>query len=214
MRNEHGALNILLIPFILAVIFFLGAAGFGAWAYMERQDYKDNSDKKVDAAVAVAVEKAKSDKDNEFTEKEKEPLRQYKGPDALGSITFQYPKTWSVYEDTSGGRLKVLAYPKVVPADQSSTYALKVEVIEQSYDSVAKSYENKVKSGELKAKAYALPKLPKNVGLRLDGVVDQNKRGAVIILPLRDKTLKITTESEQFVKDFDKNILPNFKFRP
>ena len=204
ISNERGSLNILLIPLILTILFFIGAAGFGVWAYMERQDYKDNSDKKVTAAVKVAEERTSSAKDNEFIEREKEPLRKYSGPGALGSVTFKYPKTWSVYEDQSNNRLTVLAHPRVVPADSKSTYALKVEVIEQSYDSLAKSYENRVKSGQLKSRAYALPRLPKTVGLRLDGEVDQNKRGALVILPLRDKTLKITTESEQYIKDLQK----------
>jgi len=36
----------------------------------------------------------------------------------------------------------------------------------------------------------------------------------MILLPLRDKTLKISTESQQFVGDFDNIILANLKFVP
>lgn len=204
----------MLIPLIISIILFFGALAFGIWAYMERADYKERSDKKVSAAVAVAVERTKTDKDNEFIEKEKEPLRTYVGPEALGSISLKYPKTWSVYADEANDKMTVLAHPKVVPADSKSSYALRVEVVEQSYDSVAKSYENNVKSGKLKAIAYALPKLPKEVGMRLDGEIDSNKQGALIILPLRDKTIKISTESTQLLNDFNKIILPNIKFIP
>lgn len=204
----------MLIPLIISIILFFGALAFGVWAYMERADYKERSDKKVSTAVAVAVERTKTDKDNEFIEKEKEPLRTYVGPEALGSISLKYPKTWSVYADEANDKMTVLAHPKVVPADSKSSYALRVEVVEQSYDSVAKSYENNVKSGKLKAIAYALSKLPKEVGMRLDGEIDSNKQGALVILPLRDKTIKISTESTQFLNDFNKIILPNIKFIP
>ena len=45
--DQRGAINALLIPLILVIVFFLGAAGFGYWAFSERQDYKNNSDAKV-----------------------------------------------------------------------------------------------------------------------------------------------------------------------
>lgn len=213
--NERGSLNILLIPLIFAVLFFFGAAGFGAWAYIERQDYKDHSDKKAAAAVAVAVEKTKSEKDNEFVEKEKEPLKPYVGPEALGSITFQYPKTWSTYvNQPANNTLTVLSNPDTVVGGQSSSYALRVEVVNQPYDTVAATFDNLVKTKKVTATAYALPKVPKTVGLRFDGAITTDRQGAIVILPLRDKTVKISTESTNYLKDFNGIILPNFTFSP
>lgn len=214
MRSERGSLNILLIPFILTIIFFLAAAGFGGWAYMQRQDYKDNSDKKSAAAVAVAVNRTKTEKDNEFIQKEKEPLKPYTGPEALGSITFRYPKTWSTSVTETNDQLTLLSNPGVVQSGQNFIYALRVEVVSQAYDGVAKSYENDIKAKKLTATAYALPKLPKIVGLRLDGAIAQNKQGSLVLIPLRDKTIKISTEDTQFTKDFNGIILPNFEFKP
>ncbi len=214
MNDQRGAINILIIPLIISIILFFSALAFGVWAYMERAEYKEKSDKKVAAAVAVAVERTKTDKDNEFVEKEKEPLRQYTGPEALGSISVKYPKTWSIYTDENNNRMTILGNPKTVPADPKSAYALKIEVVERSYDSEAKNYDNSVKAGKLRATAYSLPKLPKVVGVRMDGEVDFNKQGAIVLLPLRDKTIKISTQSTQFLNDFNKNILPNIVFSP
>lgn len=214
MNNQRGAINILLIPFIVTVVFFLASAGFGVWAYMSRQDYKDNSDQKSKAAVAVAVDKAKSEKDNEFLEREKEPNRTYNGPETLGSITFKYPKTWSVYFDDKNNNLTILAHPKTVPADQSTTYALKIEVISQSYDQVIKTFDPFVKSGKLKASAFTLPKQPKILGFRVDGEIEQNKQGSTVVLPLRDKTIKVSSQDKQFLNDFNKTILTSFNFVP
>lgn len=214
MKNERGSLNILLIPFIFTIIFFLAAAGFGVWAYMERQDYKDNSDKKSAAAVAVAVDRTKSEKDNEFIQKEKEPLKPYKGPEALGSINFMYPKTWSTYVTTAPNQMTLISYPDYVTGGTNFAYALRVEVVAQAYDVVTKTYDNDVKAKKVTASAYALPKLPSVVGVRLDGAITQDKQGSVVILPLRDKTLKISAEANQFVGDFNRIILPNFTFSP
>ncbi len=213
--NERGSLNILLIPLIFAVLFFFGAAGFGAWAYMERQDYKDNSDKKSTAAVAVAVNKTKSEKDNEFAEKEKEPLKSYVGPESLGSITFQYPKTWSTYvSQPANNTITILSNPDIVVGGQSSSYALRVEVVSQTYDTVVGTFDNAVKTKKVTATAYALPKVPKTVGLRFDGAIATDRQGAIVILPLRDKTVKISVESTNYLKDFNGIILPNFTFSP
>ncbi len=214
MNSQKGAINILLVPFIFTVILFFGAAGFGGWAYMSRQDYKDNSDQKSRAAVAVAVEKTKSDKDNEFLEREKEPTRTFSGPEALGSVTFKYPKTWSVYYEAKNNSLNLLAHPKYVPADPSTTYALKVEVVDQAYAQIVKTYEGNVKSGKLKSRAYKLPNQSKILGIRLDGEVDRGKQGSTVVIPLRDKTIKISTQDKQFLKDFDKTILSSFNFVP
>ncbi len=182
---------------------------------MERQDYKDRSDKKSAAAVAVAVEKTKSEKDNEFVEKEKEPLKPYKGPEALGSIAFKYPKTWSTYVNQTGtNQITILSNPDTVVGGQGSSYALRVEVVPQQYDAVVGAFDNLVKTKKVTATAYALPKLPETVGLRFDGAITTDRQGAIVVLPLRDKTIKISTESTNFVKDFNSIILPNLTFNP
>lgn len=217
--NQRGSLNPLLIPLILVILLLIGAGSFAAWAFMSRQDYKNNTDQKVSAAVTVAEQQTSSKKDNEFLEKEKLPLRTYNGPTTFGSLSLQYPKTWSVYADeqVSGATpLDVYFQPNFVPAINSTnaTYALRVQVTSTSYASVLKGYETTVTSGKLKASAYVPAKVPSVTGTRLDGEVSPNKQGAMVIMPLRDKTLKIWTESNDFLNDFNNNILPNYSFEP
>lgn len=212
--GEHGGINVLLVPLVLSVLFFFGTLGFGVWAFMERGDYKDRSDEKTAAAVAVAVDKAKSDKDNEFIQSEKNPLRDYVGPVALGSITFKYPKTWSGYATEEATRSTLLMHPKIVPGDPKSSYALRVEVVPTAYDKVLSSMENNVKSGKLSASAFRLDMLQEVLGTRFDGEIASGKSGSIVVLPLRDKTIKISTEAEDYLGDFDEIILKNFTFSP
>ena len=56
-HNQNGAVNSLVLSLVLCVLFLFGALGFGGWAYMSRQDYKDNTDQKVSAAVEIAKQK-------------------------------------------------------------------------------------------------------------------------------------------------------------
>lgn len=212
--NQSGEVNALLIPLILSVTFFFGALGFGVWAYLGREDYKNNSDQKVEAAVAVAVEEAKSEKDNEFVEREKEPYRDYVGSDALGSVTFQYPKTWSGFFTEDNTKSMLIMYPALVPGNDKSLYALRVEVESTPYDKALKSYESDVKSGKLGASAMRLEKLPEVAGTRLDGEIQNGIQGSVIVMPIRDKTLKISVESSDFADEFDAIILPSLTFLP
>jgi hypothetical protein len=213
-KNDSGAVNALLISLIFSVILLFSAVGFGAWAYSSQQDYKKNSDEKSAKAVAIAVKKTQTEKDNEFLEREKQPLRDYKGLAGLGSISFKYPKTWSATSKDSDSELSLIMHPLIVSTNDKSLYALRVEVINQSYDNLIKQQDANVKKGVVSARPYALPKLPNVVGIRFDGAVSKDKNGSVILLPMRDKTLRISTESQEFKPDFDKIILPEFSYSP
>lgn len=214
--KKHG--RGFLIPFIIMSLLFIGALVFGIWAYAGMQDYKSNVDPKIQAAVAVAEQQTSSRKDNEFLEKEKNPLKTYNGPDTFGSIVLKYPKTWSAYvveKSQSNEPISGYFHPSYVPDIQGETaYALRVQVVNRSYDQELKSFDSKAQNGKVKVAAYK-PKNVSNVsGARVSGEINTNEEGTMVLLPLRDKTLKIWTESTRFNKDFDNIILANLTFIP
>lgn len=216
--DEKGVINTLLIPLILTIVFLLATAGFGLWAYMSRQDYKNNVDEKIRTAVGVAVKETETRKDNEFQEREKQPLATYQGPSANGSVVVKYPKTWSAYVDENGrGSTPLDGYfhPTKVPGIQSdAAYALRVEVVEQSFADVVKGFDSAVKQGKLKTQTYAPTNVSSIVGLRAEGEIKPRQQGIMVVVPLRDKTIKLYTQSDQFYNDFNNNVLPNFSFTP
>lgn len=216
--NQWGTINILLIPLILVTLLVFVIGGFALWAFSSRQEYKNETDKIVETQVKIAKKETATEKDNEFTEKEKQPLKNYQGLPALGSVIIKYPKTWSGYVD-DGGRggasLDGYFYPTTVPSIQSGTaYALRVQVLNRSFSDEAKAYDSQVKSGKLKSASYTNKNIPGIIGMRLDGEIAPKQQGIVILMPLRDKTIKLFTESDQFYNDFNNNILPNFSFTP
>lgn len=218
-HNQDGQISAVVVSLIFSVLLLIGALGFAGWAFSSRQDYKYNSDQKAAAAVAVAVQKADTAKDVEFTQKEKFPLRTYNGPEAYGSLAVTYPKTWSAYvDDTGSGASLVDGYfhPGTVPSvtNPNSVFALRVQVINTSYSQTLASLSAQQEGGKLNISAYALPKVPKAVGVKVVGTFSNNTVGEMIVLPLRNQTLQISTQGTIFTDDFEKNILPNFTFVP
>jgi len=97
---------------------------------------------------------------------------------------------------------------------QTSVFSLRVQVVNQSYSSVLNQYSSQVTSKKVTVTPYSLKLVPSIIGSRVVGEITTNKQGVMIVLPLRDKTLKIWTESTQYEGDLDNIILPNFSFSP
>lgn len=218
--NQAGAVSGLVISLVLVVILLVGAISFGGWAYSSRQDYKDNTDTKISAAVAVAKQQESALKDQQFAQASKSPLKTYNGPEAYGSVVVNYPKTWSGYvDDTGSGSALVDGYfaPGVVPSitGQSSVFALRVQVLNTPYSQSLQTFQGQQQNGGLTINAYALPKLPKVTGVELTGQLsDGTSNVTMVVLPLRSETLEISTEGNQYLSDFNTYILPNFSFSP
>ncbi|HEX8227626.1 MAG TPA: hypothetical protein VF572_07200 [Candidatus Saccharimonadales bacterium] len=219
--SNRGEMNVLVVPLILLLLFFAGAAAFGFWAYTSREDYRNNTDKKVAAAVQVAKQEQSVLKDKEHAEADKSPLRTYIGPEQFGSVHVSFPKTWSGYVNDSGNSSQPLDgyfHPNVVPgiSNQNSSFALRAQVLAQPYSTVVGQINQAVTAKTVTAAAYAFPRVPSVVGLRIEGTILQGKKikGTMIIVPLRDKTLQVWTESPVYAADFNTYVLPNLTFSP
>lgn len=209
---------LVILSFSLTVVLLIVSVGFGIWAYSRAQDYKNNVDMKISVAVEAAKQQESSVKDAQFAQDEKLPYRTYTGPTAYGSITIKYPKTWSAYvsdDANSSPFINGYFYPNVVPDTQSqnSVFALRVQVIQDSYVTVLGTVSTYVQQGETKVAAYAAPNVPSVVGSRIDGKLTDQRKGSMIVLPLRNMTLKLWTEGPSFGGDFN-TILQNFSFSP
>lgn len=213
--SRPGPSKLKLIVIVLFALLFLSVAGFGLWAFMERNDYKNNFDKKLAAALAKGIEENNARKEAEYQEREKYPLVEYKGPSAFGSLSVKYPKTWSAFvteNDRSTTPVDGYFHPNFVPGLQSGTaFALHIEVIEADYDKELKKFDASSKAGRVKVTPIQLSGI---AGARVDGEFAKDKKGSVVLFQLRDKTVKITTESETFLGDFNDIILKNLTFVP
>lgn len=214
-HDQRGELNILLIPLVLVAILFVGATSFAIWAFMGKQDYQKNTDQKIAVANAEVKKQTQAEDAKLYAEEAKNPLRTYNGPDVYGSVSFDYPKTWSAYQASYGTTtgLDVLFNPGVVPAsaDKASTFALRVKVVPQQYDTIIKQFST---NKNVTIAPYKLPKLDSLVGTRVEGQIQPNKQGVMIVFQVRDKTLQVWTESATYLPDLDSIILPSLTFVP
>lgn len=215
--KPKGHIPVLPIVSGLLVFLLICVSALAGWAIMERQDYKNNVDKKVAAGVEAQKQAISTAKDKELAEKEKLPLKTYTGPESYGSLKISYPKTWSGYVAPANGTAALDAYfhPDVVPGvGSTAAYALHVQVLTTTYSKSVQQYAALTKANKVKSSPFSLAKQPKETGTKIEGQIATNQQGVVVLIPLRDKTIKISTENPQYLNDFNTNILPNIDFQP
>lgn len=208
----------------ILVILLIAAVVFGVWAFKGRQDYKDNSDARVAAAVDAAKKTQAAQLQAQFDQQSKAPYKVFTGSATYGSITFNYPKTWSAYVDTTSSSEPINGYfhPGVVPGAQSNTaFALRLELVNTDYSQVIQQMSSGITQDTVTAKAYTPPKLNgvANVqaGTLFTGQINQqdsSQNGTMLVIKVRDKTMEIYTESNNYLSDFNNIIMPSLTFAP
>ena len=190
---------------------------------MSRTDYKTNSDKKSAVAVTKALADQKVKADAEYAEKDKLPYVTYSGPTTSGSIKMQYPRTWSAYitEDAAGSTpIDAYVHPGFVPniQDINVSFALRMQVINSTYTDALRQFDSNITQGTIRLEPFAFPGVTASLGSKLTGAIKPGSdkvQGTMVLMPLRDKTIKIWTESNSaFGNDFNTAVLANFSFVP
>ncbi len=212
-RAQEGSVNPLVISNALLAVLVIAFGSFMIWAYVNYQDQKNNVDAKIAVAVTAAKKEQSGEDEKNFLEREKAPYEQYSGAADLGNVTFNYPKTWSVYQaKMDDGGMEVYLHPGVVPiVVQGQQFATEIKVLDQSSDQVLKRYDSLVKKGDLKSSQVVINGFP---GTRLDGKFTDKITGSLVIFKLRDKTLTLATDADTFKTDFDNVILKSLDFNP
>lgn len=210
--SQAGSVNPLLISNIITAIVVVILAGVSIWSYTNYLDQKNNTQEKISVAVKKAQDAQIKVDEAQFIEREKVPTRRFQGPADLGGVTFEYPKTWSVYMAKSASALEAYLYPEVVPTVASTqAFATRVLVEDKGYDEVIKSYASLVEKGDLRSEAKVVKGFS---GIRLDGKFSKTREGSAVIFKVRDKTLTLATDSTNFRADFDNTILQSLQFNP
>lgn len=212
-KNEFGGISGSLVAIIGLVVLVLGAGSVAIWAYINYNEQKTNVDGKIDLAVAEARKEQADTDEAKFAEREKEPNREFVGPEDYGRLTFMYPKTWSVFvaKDVTKGSGTFESYLNPVtvpPISPSQQFALRVTIEERDYSQVVGSYDALVKKGDLKSSATSSNG---QNGTRIDGSFSKDIRGSAVIYKIRDKTLTLRADADTFKPDFE-NIIKTIKF--
>lgn len=213
--REEGISTVGILVALLVVV-TLGLGGLSIWSYAQYRDQKDNTDAKISTAVAAAKKAQGATDQATFAQQVKQPFTVFNGPSDFGSVSFKFPKTWSVYyadgDDGNGNTFAVYFNPDHVPTISSTQqFALRLTIEEQSYESVVASYASAVKKGTLKSSIVTTNGLS---GTRIDGQFSKTLDGSVVIFKVRDKTLLVQTDSPSFLADFNNTIVSSLTFTP
>lgn len=212
---QRGVVNPWAVVTVVLGVLIVGLGVFSAWAFASYLDYKDNVDAKVTDASAVAKSEQSKADEALFSEREKLPTKQSVGPADLGKVTFDFPKTWSLYvnKDGSGGAYQAYLHPgSVLPVDgKSGLNAVVVSVDAEKYEESLDAFKDAVAKGELKATPITIND---QTGTRLDGNFGKNVQGSAVLFKVRDKTLKLMVNSNDFLGDFNNTILTSLRFNP
>jgi len=205
--GERGSIAVSAIIAIILGVFAAAFAGLAIWAFLSYNEQKTDVDGRVKAAVADG-QKAQADVDEKkFAEREKEPNRQFIGPEDYGRVAFYYPKTWSAYiakDINQGNTFEAYFNPVTVPFPSATQqFALRVTIEPKDYDKEIASYEALIKKGDLRS---SITSANGENGTRLDGSFSKTIRGALVIYKIRDKTVSIRTDADTFKSDFEKII--------
>ena len=184
----------LIVVSLLAVLFI----GLFIWMTLKWSEANTNVQGKIDVAVAEARNSLQTKLEGDFEEKEKYPFLTFSGPTDLGSLNFEYPKTWNLYvpDDASRG-------------GDSTVMALRVTIKSEQMDRVLEDYTRKVESGEMTVSSTVVNGV--NVSV-YTGKLDSDLMGIVCIFKIRDKTAILQTDSSNvFRADFER-ILSTIRF--
>ena len=199
----------LIVVSLLAVLFI----GLFIWMWVKWNDASTNVKGKVDVAVAEAKNELQTKLESEFEEKEKYPYKVFTGPTDLGELSFEYPKTWSLYVQSSanrGGDYAAYLNPGQVNVVQDDTVmALRVSIKGTLFDQVISDFAEKVRSGDMTLSTTVVNGNNVNV---YTGKLDNEYQGIICVFKLRDKTVMLQTDSTSVFSDDFYRILKTVKF--
>lgn len=204
-QTNSGLIKTIII--VLLSLLLIGGLLLAYYFYNEYQLASSDVDSKVEAAV-IAREKEITDKlEAEFAEREKLDYKTFTGPDDYGTVSFKYPKTWSVYvaaDASNGGDFEAFLHPAEVPTvNDRNIFALRVTIRSESFENADSRYKSLVADTESKLSASVITVGGTDAN-RYDGTLPNDLVGSVVIFKIRDKVVTLETDAELYRTDFDK----------
>lgn len=206
-KKDHSTLIfIIIIVFlsILMVTFF----GLFIWKLMDYNEISTDVNGQIDVAVAAAKDEQAMKDEQEFLEREKYPYRSFSGPVDYGQLSFEYPKTWSVYvasDASKGGDFKAYFNPiQVDEVSDKTIMALRVIIRDKDFESVVAEYQRFVdaKDSQLNMSSVTFNNITAN---KYTGTIPGTEfSGYIVIFKIRDKTAIVQTDSVNFEADYNK----------
>ena len=205
-RKQKMTKGTLIETIVLVVVCLIAAAGIicAVVFFLKWDESETNIQGQIDMAVAEAKDEQKTMDEVNFAEREKLPNTEFVGPSDYGSLSFMYPKTWSVYvakDASNGGDFEAYLNPvQVEPVSNTTINALRVVIYDRPIDQVRTQYDASVKNGKLTSEVYQVGDV---TGTLYTGQITTYISGIMLMIKINDKTAIIQTDSQNFKSDFE-----------
>lgn len=207
--------TIVIIALSLVALTFIGLF---IWMFVQYDEKRTDVDGQIAEAVVKAVDENTEKLENEFTEREKYPFKTFAGPADYGELTFEYPKTWSVYiprDAAKGGDFEAYFNPvEVNEISDENIDSLRLAIRDEAFDDVISEYQREIEGDEptMKLDLITIGKDNNINANRYTGIIPGTEfKGYVVIFKIRDKTVIMQTDSVLFEADYAK-ILSSVRF--
>lgn len=207
IKEDHSTVIFIVVIVILSLL-MVTFFGLFIWKLMDYNEVSTDVNGQIAVAVAAAKDEQATQDEQEFLEREKFPYQSFAGPADYGQLTFQYPKTWSVYvpsDASHGGDFEAYFSPVQVNAiNNENINSLRLFIRNKDFESVAADYQRYVGSNDSKLSMQTVT-IKEFTANRYTGVIpNTNFNGYIVIFKIRDKTAILQTDSVLFEADFNK----------
>lgn len=210
-QHSHSGIIKTIVIILLSLLLILACFGI-FYFYTQYIVARSDVDSQIDVAVLEAIKEQEDELREKFAEEAKSPFETFTGPADYGSLSFKYPRTWSVYvakDASNGGEFVVYLHPKEVPPISETTVnALRVTIRSESFETATNRYAGYVKKGTLSSSTILVNGAD---AVRYDGSFSNNFVGSVVIVKIRDKVATLQTDAEIYRDDFN-NIIESLTF--
>ena len=182
--------------------------GLFIWKLMDYNEVSTDVNGQIAVAVAAAKDEQATQDEQEFLEREKYPYRNFSGPADYGQLSFQYPKTWSLYvasDASKGGDYKAYLNPiQVNEVSNNTIMALRVIIRDKAFDAVAAEYQKYVDAKDSKLSMTSVTFNGITANKYTGTIPDSELSGYIVVFKIRDKTAIVQTDSVTFEADYNK----------
>lgn len=204
-KKSNFIKTVVIVMLSLVALTFIGLF---IWVLIEYNNISDDVNGKITLAVAAAVAEQEEKDVKKFAEAEKKPYLEFAGPADYGGLSFEYPRTWSVYVEKdarNGGEFKAYLNPiQVDPISNENINALRVTIRTESFESVVDEYQRIIDWGysNLSVETITVGGVVAN---KYSGTIPNSElNGYIIIFKIRDKAAILQTDSVLFEEDFNR----------
>lgn len=199
---------VMIVVIVVMSLIAMTFVGLFVWKNLQYEEISVDVNAKVEKAVAIAKDEVTTRMEDEFLVREKYPYRTFSGPADYGQLTFEYPKTWSVYvaaDAINGGDYFAYFNPiEVNPVSENTINALRLIIRDRDIESVVAEYKKAMdkKDSNLTMESVTFSGITAN---RYTGTIPgTDLSGYIVIFKIRDKTVIMQTDTVVFEEDFNR----------